>query len=167
MGKSSCAFVCGLFLALSAAAPPVSAQQAYKEAGVGVIAGDPIGGTAKIWFDESHALDLGVGFSGDVVFWGDLLWHAWNLLPQPRDGKLGAYLGVGPRLEAAPDAEFGVRTVAGASWRLSRQPIELFAEAGPLFRVAPESGVGADGGVGVRVYFGSAAGPPTGERKPR
>ena len=52
--------------------------------------------------------------------------------------------------------EIGVRTVAGLTWRITRQPIEFFAEAGPVFRMTPSGGVDADGGIGVRFYFGSA-----------
>jgi len=135
---------------------PLAAAQTFKEVGVGVVAGDPIGGTAKLWLDPDFALDVGVGFSGDAVFWGDALHHMWNLLPQPREGKVGVYLGGGPRLEARSDAEFGLRVIAGVTWRLARQPIELFAEAGPVFRMIPRGGVEADGGVGVRVYMGPA-----------
>lgn len=142
-------------LAVAAVAPHAAAQNA-NEIGVGVIAGDPIGGTAKLWLDQDFAVDAGVGFSGDVVFWGDALYHMWNLFPQPQEGKLGVYLGGGPRIEARRDTEFGLRTIAGVTWRLARQPIELFAEAGPVFRMTPHGGVDADGGIGVRVYLGSS-----------
>ena len=144
-------------LFLSAAASPAAAETPVKEAGLGVIAGDPIGGTAKLWLNPDYAVDLGVGFSGSTALWGDLLWHAWNLLPQPEEGKLGMYFGAGPRLETGYDAEFGVRAIAGVSWRLKRQPIEVFVEAGPVFRVTQGGGVDADGGVGVRLYLGSAS----------
>ena len=144
-----------LLLACALAVTGVGASaQTFKEIGLGVIAGDPIGGTAKLWFDGEHAIDVGVGYSGNPVFWGDLLWHGWHLLPQPPEGRLGLYLGAGPRLEAAPDTKFGIRTIAGLSWRLNKEPLELFAEAGPVFRMTPNGGVDADGGVGVRVYLG-------------
>lgn len=142
-----------LAFVLTAAALPAAAE-GFKEVGVGVIAGDPIGGTAKLWLDRDVAIDLGVGFSGDAVFWGDVLYHMWNLLPQPAEGKLGLYLGAGPRLETRRDAEFGLRTIGGVTWRLNKQPLEFFAEAGPVFRMTPDGGVGADGGIGVRVYLG-------------
>jgi len=147
----------GLMMAAAAAAiaaPAVNAQT-FKKAGFGVIVGDPIGGTAKLWLDEAYAVDLGVGFSGDTVMWGDLLYHMWNLLPQPEEGKLGVYIGAGPRLETRRDTEFGVRTIAGLTWRITRQPLEFFAEAGPVFRMTPSGGVGADGGIGVRFYLGN------------
>lgn len=149
--------VVSLAVAAGAACPAVAAtERVIKDMGVGVVAGSPVGGTAKLWFDRDYALDLGIGYSGSTVLWGDLLYHAWDLLPQPPEGKLGLYFGAGPRLEAASDAEFGLRTIAGVSWRLTKHPIEFFAEAGPVFRLTQGGGVEADGGVGVRLYLGSA-----------
>lgn len=143
-----------LGLALAAAAvSPVSAQT-VKKAGFGVIAGDPIGGTAKLWLDDIYAVDFGLGFSGDTVLWGDALYHMWNLLPQPGEGKVGVYVGAGPRIETSDDPEFGVRAIAGLTWRITRQPIEFFVEAGPVFRMTPTGGVDADAGVGMRFYLG-------------
>jgi hypothetical protein len=139
------------------AALPAAAFDTIKEVGVGVVVGDPIGGTAKLWLDRDFAVDLGVGYSGSTVLWGDVLYHAWNLLPPIDEGKLGLYFGAGPRIEAGDDAEFGVRTIAGLTWRLTRQPMEFFAEMGPVFRVTQGGGVGIDGGVGVRLYLGGVA----------
>lgn len=139
--------------ALAAAAAAVAAHAAPRELGVGVVAGDPTGGTAKLWLDERLAVDAGVGFSGDAAFWGGLLWHDYALLPQPAEGKLALYLGAGPRVEAGREGEFGIRTLGGLSWRLQKSPLELFAEAGPVFRLTQGGGVGADGGIGVRLYL--------------
>lgn len=124
--------------------------------GGGVILGNPAGLTGKLWLDSSRAIDAGVGFSGDAAFYMDFLWHAWDLFPQPKTGRLGAYAGVGPRLETRRDAKFGVRTMAGLAYWLPKRPIELFVEAGPVWRVAPDTGVEADGGLGVRFYFGGS-----------
>ncbi len=143
-----------LAVAALALAAPARAQDEIKDVGVGVIAGDPIGGTVKLWLNDRLAFDLGIGYSGDTVMWGDVLLHAWDLLPRPQEGKLGLYVGAGPRLETRRDAEFAIRTIAGVSWRLDKQPVELFAEAGPLFRMTPRGGVGADAGVGLRLYLG-------------
>lgn len=147
--------IAALFLisAVAAAAAAVAAHASPRELGVGVIAGDPTGGTAKLWLDERFAVDAGVGFSGEATFWGDVLWHDHALLPQPPEGKLALYLGAGPRVETSHDGEFGIRTIGGLSWRLSKSPLELFAEAGPVFRMTQGGGVGADGGVGVRLYL--------------
>lgn len=148
MARTLIASLLAAFMAAHAAAAEL------REFGVGVIAGDPTGGTAKAWLDDKIAFDVGVGFSGDAAFWGDILYHLTDVLPQPTEGKLLPYIGVGPRIETSRDPEFGLRAIAGLSWKLQKHPIELFAEAGPVLQMTPNGGVGADGGVGLRFYFG-------------
>lgn len=124
-----------------------------KDVGVGVILGEPIGGTAKFWLDDRVALDAGAGFSdGNAGFWGDVLWHDWALMPQPKDGRLGAYAGVGPQVRTGDDGRFGIRAIIGATYRPPKQPLEFFLEAGPLFRLTQGGQVDAVGGLGVRLY---------------
>jgi hypothetical protein len=150
-----------LLSVLAAAAPAAAADSAAaasagqdgRQLGLGVILGDPIGGTAKLWFDQHFAVDAGAGFAtaeNRAAFWGDALWHDWTLLPQPKQGKLGVYVGAGPQLDTGDDARFGVRTIAGLSFRPEGHPFELFAEVGPLFRMTQGGHVDAVGGVGVR-----------------
>lgn len=141
-------------VALTVIAAPIARASEAKEVGLGVVAGDPIGGTAKFWIDDRLAFDLGAGFSGDTALWGDVLMHSWDLLPKPAEGRLGAYAGAGPRLETKTETEFALRTILGVSWRLDKEPVEVFAEAGPTFRMAPSGGVGVDAGVGVRLFVG-------------
>jgi len=143
-------------LVLVAAGGNAWSQQA-GQFGAGVVLGVPIGGTAKYWLNDRQAFDFGVGFGdGDTVLYGDFLWHAWNIFPQPQKGKLGAYVGVGPRLETADEAEFAIRTMAGLDYWVENNPIELFLEGGPVFRFTPSSDVSADVGLGVRFYFGGS-----------
>jgi hypothetical protein len=122
--------------------------------GAGVILGDPTGATVKYWLDDTRAFDAGIGFSGDATFYADFLWHSFDLLPQPEQGKLGAYVGAGPRLETERRTAFGIRTVGGVNYWLGGRPIELFLEAGPVFRLDPDRGTDVDAGLGVRFYFG-------------
>lgn len=127
-----------------------------QESGFGVILGEPIGGSAKLWFDQSRAMDLGIGLSdGNLAFWGDALWHDWTLLPQLTGGKLGGYLGAGMQIRTGDDTRFGIRTLIGVSFRPTGHPLEVFAEAGPLFRLTQGGDVDAIGGVGLRYMFGS------------
>jgi hypothetical protein len=165
----------GLFAALAAPAsaeesaagstpPPASAPAsapAYgtgaREVGVGVILGEPIGGTVKLWLDDRLAADAGAGLSdGNAGFWADALWHDWTLLPQPSSGRLGAYLGAGPQLRTGGDVRFGIRAIMGLSYRPTGHPLELFAEAGPLFRMTQGGQIDAVGGVGLRLMVGSS-----------
>jgi hypothetical protein len=146
----------GLLVALAglvvSAASPVWAQKAGS-VGAGVMLGNPTGLTAKYWVDGTRAVDLGVGYSTDLAVYGDYLWHSWNVLPQPAQGKIGGYLGLGAQVRALDSTEFGIRAAAGASYWLPSDPVEIFAELVPVFRLTPGTSVGLDGALGLRYYF--------------
>jgi len=158
------AIAAAIFSLLVAAAVPAAADDAapasspyprteVRELGLGVTVGDPLGGTAKLWFDDRYAVDLGAGYAtaeNRAAFWADGLYHDWRLLPQPAQGKLGAYVGAGPELETGTDPRFGLRALLGLSYKPKDQPLEFFAEAGPLFRFTQGGAVDAVGGIGVR-----------------
>ncbi len=138
--------------------PSLGAAQSAREIGVGLTAGDVIGASGKLWLDKFSALDLAMGqdiSQGNFAVYGDFLYHGWKAFPQPSQGRLAAYVGGGPRIEAASEAEFGLRLISGASYWLEGHPLELFAELGPFFRMAPDGGVYVVGGVGLRYYFKS------------
>lgn len=139
---------------LVVSAGPLWAQKA-GDFGAGVILGDPTGVTAKYWRSDRTAIDAGIGFNWEPVMYADYLWHSWTVLPQPREGKIAAYLGLGAQLRDPDDVEFGLRAVAGAEYWLARYPIEIFVELVPVFTMTPHSRVGVDAGLGLRYYFGS------------
>ena len=149
MKKTAFAFAC-----LVAAASPLWAQKS-GDIGAGVILGNPTAVTGKIWLDESQAADAGLGFSTHLAVYGDYLWHSWTVLPQPNQGKLPAYIGLGAQVRTFHDAELGIRTVAGVAYWLPRDPVEIFFEIVPVFRLEPRDSVGLDAGVGLRYYFKS------------
>src|SRR6185312_2294199 len=49
--------------ALASAGTALAAPPQVREVGVGVALGEPIGGSAKLWFDGPWAADLGAGLS--------------------------------------------------------------------------------------------------------
>jgi hypothetical protein len=134
------------------AAVPARAQKA-GDVGAGVVIGNPTGGTAKFWLGDAAAVDVGVGYSSRFTVYGDYLWHSWSVLPQPSAGRLPVYLGLGLQARAFHDAELGIRTVVGVAYWLPRDPVELFLEVVPVFRLTPGSSVGLDAGAGLRFYF--------------
>jgi hypothetical protein len=147
IGKYLLAFAC-----LAALAAPARAQKA-GDLGAGVALGSPTAVTGKMWIDGTQAVDAGLGWNSELTVYADYLWHAWDVMPQPSQGKLPLYLGLGGQVRTFRDAEFGIRTVAGAAYWLPNHPIELFAEIVPIFRLTRYTGVGVDGAVGLRVYF--------------
>ncbi len=133
---------------------PAAAQQA-GQLGVGAVLGDPTGAVAKYFFNDRDAVDFGLGVSDTLVLWADYSLHAWELLPQPAHGRLGAYVSVGGRFESQTPSDFGIRTLGGLSyWPHLKHPVELFLELGPTFRVTPApTRVRVDGSFGARWYF--------------
>jgi len=123
-----------------------------------VALGEPIGGSMKLWFDGPWAADVGAGLSdGNAALWADALYHDWTLLPQPSNGRLGGYVGAGPQLRMGDDARFGLRTVVGVSYRPTGHDFELYAEAGPMFRMTQGGRVDGVGGVGLRLMLGGVS----------
>ena len=144
--------ISALLLLLSVVASPARAQKA-GDFGVGVILGSPTGGAAKLWLSDHQALSAGIGFSSNLMVYGDYLWHSWSVLPQPGEGRLPVYLGLGGQIRTLTPDEFGVRGVLGVSYWLPRNPVELFVELVPVVRVDPWASVGLGGGIGLRYYF--------------
>lgn len=142
------------FVLLLAATSPVFAQKG-GDAGAGVILGNPTGITGKLWLDGAQAVDVGMGYSTTLALYGDYLWHEWTVLPQPAQGRLPVYLGLGAQVRTFDDAEFGIRTVLGIAYWLPEDPVEVFLEVVPIFRVTPDTSVGLGAGLGLRYYFGS------------
>ena len=145
------------FLPLVVVAALAGAARAQEagQLGLGLMLGAPTGGTAKYWTKKTQAIDAGVGFSGNLVFHADYLWHAWEVLPQPNEGKLGGYVGLGGRFRnrEKDSLEFGFRTPLGIAYWVARRPIELFVEIAPVFKVNANSALDLDGLVGLRVHF--------------
>lgn len=137
---------------LVAAASPSWAQKA-GDFGAGVVLGAPTAVTAKLWLDDKRAVDAGLGWNSELTVYGDYLWHGWDVLPKPSQGKLPIYLGLGAQVRTYRDAEFGLRAVAGVAYWLPNDPIELFLELVPVFRLSPGTSVGAEAGAGLRYYF--------------
>jgi hypothetical protein len=142
-------------LLMTALTGPALADPAGK-LGLGVVVGSPIGPTMKYWLDSRTAVDFGIGFDEDPVFYADFLWHNWNLTPKPTSGQMALYAGVGPRYEVIDhhEDEFGLRVPFGLSYFFDNAPIELYGEIVPVFVIAPDTDAEFDGGVGVRFYLG-------------
>ena len=150
-------YIIALVFIVATGSSPLRAQTA-GDAGAGAILGNPTGVTGKFWLDGTKAVDLGLGWSSELTVYGDYLWHAWDVLPQPSEGKLPVYLGLGAQVRTFRDAEFGLRTVLGMAYWLPRDPVEIFVEIAPVFRLTPGTSVGLSAGLGARYYFPMKAG---------
>jgi len=102
--------------------------QEKGDLGAGVVLGDPTGLTGKYWLNGKTAIDAIIGFSGDFSIHADFLWHSWKVLPQPQQGKIAGYLGLGGKIQdKKKDTLLGIRTVAGAAYYFDKVPVEIFS----------------------------------------
>ncbi|MBI3507615.1 MAG: hypothetical protein HY059_22495 [Proteobacteria bacterium] len=137
------------------AAQPINyTQESPNAVGVGVNIGVPFGLSAKYNFDSIYSADFALGAQGDSMdIHGDFLIHLRDLWPNPPQGKLPLYIGMGMKIKDESEMLFGIRFVAGLAYLLPRHPIELFVEAAPVLRLAPSTGSNFDAGCGLRYFF--------------
>ncbi len=122
--------------------------------GAGIVLGSPTGITGKLWIDGSRALDAGLGFGSDLSLYGDYLWHSWKVLPQPAEGKLPAYLGLGAQIGDSHHNNLGLRAVAGIAYWLPHDPVEIFFDIVPVLHFSHGGGTDVTASIGLRYYFG-------------
>jgi len=127
--------------------------------GVGIVLGEPIGGSAKYFFNDTMAIDGAAGWSdhdhADLYLHSDVLWHNYDLLPVSQ-GRLPVYLGVGGLARFRShneDNQVGIRVPVGMSYLFDNAPLDVFAEIGPAVDFAPSVRGEITGGIGVRFWF--------------
>ena len=126
--------------------------------GVGVIAGQPTGLTAKYNLDPKLSIDGGLGWvtSSDNKFhiYGSCIYHVYDLIQVP-EGKLPLYFGGGLRFinRENKDNKFGVRMPIGAEYQFKNLPVGAFIELVPVLNLTPDTDFDLDGGIGIRYFF--------------
>jgi hypothetical protein len=120
--------------------------------GLGAEFGQPIGATGKYWFSEMSAVDgaLGYHFNHNFDLHADYLAHLY-VLSGGSNAQLPLYGGLGARILAGDDTQFGLRIPLGISYLLMPHRLEIFAEVAPVIDLS-NIGVDVDGVVGLRLY---------------
>jgi hypothetical protein len=126
--------------------------------GIGIIIGNPTGISGKHYLNDNNAIDLGLGYSlvsGKEKFTMhiDYLYQLNNFFETKEE--IALYYGFGARFNAQryASSSFGARGVIGSAFFLEEQPIDIFAEAAPVFNLLPETSIDFDLGIGIRYYF--------------
>ena len=133
--------------------------------GVGIIVGEPIGITAKLYLTDDRAVQGAVGsafIGGGLQLHTDYVFHPYIL--QSRDSfVLPLYVGPGVRLidyNNGRDSNafaFGVRGVVGMLFDFKNEPLDVFFEIAPVLEYKFSSGAGfqlsLNVGIGIRYYF--------------
>ena len=137
--------------------------------GFGLILGEPLGATAKIWTSRTNAIALAIGGSyyGSPRIGADYLWHfnAFNTPVVNLYAGPGIVLGFGEYRSGwwykkdkfyYPDENrslgVAVRGVMGINVVPRNTPIEIFLEAAPLISISPRSFSAFDLALGIRFY---------------
>ena len=125
--------------------------------GLGIIAGEPTGLSAKYWLSSQNALDFGLGYSfvkkGRLHFHMDYLFHHQNVFQAEENFAL--YYGPGFRLKTVEgdDARLAFRFGVGIVWLPRNAPIDVFVEIAPILDIIPATTFGVNAGLGLRFYF--------------
>jgi hypothetical protein len=148
------AFLIALFSIFSLSA---HAQGKTNDLGAGIILGEPTGISAKWWNSGDRAIDLAVAWSTGrndrFNLHGDYLIHRFDLISVDA-GKLPVYYGIGARAGFGDQVDLGVRIPVGIAYQFPNDPFELFFEIVPVLNLYPATDFDANGGFGVRYYFG-------------
>ncbi|MEI7903403.1 MAG: hypothetical protein WCK89_24450 [bacterium] len=143
--------------------------------GLGLMAGEPSGFSAKVWTGPHVALDAGLGYSYYSYWWpnqgqalqvhGDVLWHTNSLTQSSADGYLPLYIGLGARVRLANvghetnyPLRVGLRIPFGLEYVFASVPIGLFVELVPILDLTPDArGFGGNSAIGFRYYFSGSS----------
>lgn len=147
---------------LGTSPPAAHAASARSGFGLGLVLGEPTGLTAKLWLDDSSALQFHLSWDftdAAVVLSGDYLYHLDVLGVHTPDLDLLLTLGggvkVGQHTQRANEEPLfvGLRVPVGLSMPFKAMPLELFLEAVPGVRLLSKVGFDIDLGLGARWFF--------------
>jgi len=137
--------------------------------GFGLILGDPVGATIKVWTapDQAFTGMIAASYFGSPRIGGDYIWHfnAFNSDVVNMYAGPGLVLGIGRGayyiyrnngdvFYVRDDGVAGIaaRVMLGINIVPRQTPIEIFLEAGPLIGISPGFGAAIDLGLGIRFY---------------
>lgn len=146
--------IIAIVLTIGSASFAVAAQP--KNVSVGVILGQPTGLSAKLWLNQTSAIDVAAAWNflpvGSVYVQADYLYHIYHLFGVKK-GKLPLYFGVGGTFSLQPTPTIGLRVPVGVEYLLPNAPIDLFLEVGVGISLYPATQFQGSGGLGIRYTF--------------
>ena len=151
-----------LLLVLATLCAPLPAAKktelTIQQIGVGLILGDPLGFSAKLWLDNETAIDAAVAWSSTAKFHlqADYVWHKVDMIElKDSPDKIAVYYGPGALIRIANDDSFvlGARGVIGINYIIKNAPFDTFVELAPSFFLTPSMHFTLLGGFGARFFF--------------
>lgn len=140
--------------------------------GVGLMLGNMLGVSAKLWHTEDLALAGGLGGSleGDrsLVAHADYVIHGDGALRRlaffreaAGEGRFLLYYGAGLRLQALGPNRLGVRVPVGIDYLFGSAPWDVFVEVAPVLDFVSGARLRLNASIGIRFYP-----PPPGPNSP-
>jgi hypothetical protein len=155
--------LCTCFLS-SAAVQQMHAQDGGRF-GLGFVFGEPTGFTWRYRINYVNSVDGSIGFIPEdrARINVDYQWHHHTDPVFAFHYGIGAAFGLGGSdyvvfhdrggyFVAHRELGFGVRVPLGFTIFPSGTPLDIFLEVAPVLVLTPETGVGVDAGIGVRIY---------------
>ena len=147
-----------VFVLTLAVASSAIAGDNTKGFGLGLMAGEPSGLSAKLWTGTRTALDGGLAWSvsensGAAVHL-DYLWHVHDMAKTGK-GILPFYYGFGLRYRDRDDrdGDFGIRIPLGLNYLFARSAFDVFFEMVPVLDLAPDQKFSVNLALGARYFF--------------
>jgi len=132
--------------------------------GFGLVVGDPLGLTVKLWTNPVNAFvfDIGESNFGPTRLDADYLWHFdpfhSRIVKMYAGPGLALAFGSGNGIYGGREFDHGdngvgiaARVMFGLNVIPSRTPLEIFLELGPIIGISP-GGAGLDVAAGIRFY---------------
>ncbi len=146
-----------LLVVLAALGVASSAMAEKRGFGLGIIAGEPTGISAKFWTGAKTGIDMAAAWSTETGnafnFHADYLIHDFGIFKVDK-GKMALYYGIGGRfVDAEGDAFLGARVPVGIDYMFATSPLDIFAEVVPVLNLSPDTDLDFDGGIGIRFWF--------------
>jgi len=152
------ALLCLVFVSLSFAKGKTGNEIKFDKVGVGIVLGDPLGVSVKLWNNKETAFDGVLSFGQTRTFYvhADYLFHNYELLKDMAKDFKGSdlifYYGGGAYLAFWSNSiGIGARLPVGVEY-LSN-PFDIYFELAPAFAITPSMGLTLYGGLGVRFDF--------------
>jgi len=137
---------------------PDIASSAGGRFGIGVIAGEPTGLSAKLHLNKENALTFGLAWSfsgkGHMHIHTDYIFHKFGVI-NVDSGQMPLYFGVGGRIRFREDDknEIGIRVPIGLAYIFEETPIDLFVEIVPILDLNPDTDLSLSAAIGARFFF--------------
>lgn len=130
---------------------------AQKDLGVGFSIGGPTGVSFRQWIQDTKTIDGAAGWNlggnPHLILQGAYTFQFKDALYFNDKHPLDAYVGIGAKVDFDDEIEIGARLPLGLSYYFNNREAEGFAEFSPLLQLIPDTDIGVQLAIGMRIYL--------------